>query len=40
MANLDWRGDKISANIKEVLSTALYGGGEIVRQEAAQPLHP
>jgi hypothetical protein len=36
MANLDWRGDKISADIKEVLSTALYGGGEIVRAEAVQ----
>ena len=36
MANLYWRGDKISADIKEVLSTALYGGGEIVRQEAVQ----
>ena len=36
MANLDWRGDKISADIKEVLSTALYCGGEIVRQEAVQ----
>ena len=36
MANLDWRGKEVASNIKEVLSTALYGGGEIVRAEAVQ----
>ena len=36
MANLDWRGQEVANDIKQALSHALYGGGEIVRQEAAQ----
>ena len=36
MANLDWRGQQVANDIKQALSHALYGGGEIVRQEAAQ----
>ena len=36
MANLDWRGQQVANDIKQALSHALYGGGEIVMQEAAQ----
>ena len=36
MTNLDWRGQQVANDIKQALSHALYGGGEIVRREAAQ----